>query len=132
MLVNIPVSIGELIDKITILEIKLDQIKNKTQLNLIELELAHLNSTFDKLNLNKEELIELKQQLKHTNKILWDIENFKRLCEQTKQFDDPFIQAARAVYLNNDLRAKIKKQINTTTGSTLHEVKHYTEYTTLL
>ena len=120
-----PISVGELIDKITILEIKMLMIKNPEKLLNVTKELTALNQIYLE-NLNKSyELIKLKNSLYQVNQELWYIEDYKRACEQTQNFDLVFIEAARNVYLKNDLRASIKREINSLTGSIIVEVKSY-------
>jgi len=119
-----PISIGELIDKITILELKQEYIKEETKLINIEHELDELTAILNNL-LIQPPLTEQTVKLKAVNRDLWLIENFKRTCEQTGRFDRAFTQAAREVYLKNDLRAKIKREINTITGSSIVEEKSY-------
>ena len=120
-----PISVGELIDKITILEIKMLMIKNPEKLLNVTQELTALNQIYLE-NLNKSyELIKLKNSLYQVNQELWYIEDYKRACEQTQNFDLVFIEAARNVYLKNDLRASIKREINSLTGSIIVEVKSY-------
>ena len=123
MSVMIPVSVGELIDKITILRIKAQLIIGLEKLKNIEQELQLLEKVRDNTDLPDLDLLE--QELYKVNRQLWDIENYKRTCEQTGNFDLLFIEAARNVYLKNDLRAQIKKQINTLAGSTIVEEKSY-------
>lgn len=124
MLVTAPISVGELVDKITILEIKLDRINDAHKLTNIALELSHLNETLASLDLKNTEAL-LRSDLKQINSELWDIENFKRLCESTQDFGQPFIEAARNVYLKNDQRAALKRAINVLAGSTIIEEKSY-------
>lgn len=124
MQIKIPVSIGELIDKITILEIKLELIKDLYKLSNIEYELDQLNAKLNQLNLPKD-VEEQKIALTAVNRRLWDIENFKRDCEKKKKFDDKFIEAARNVYIFNDERAAIKRKINLIAGSDIIEEKSY-------
>ena len=122
------ISAGELLDKITILEIKKEKIKNKEKLDAINKEYLTLNESLKKnLNINSE-IKELWSQLKMVNTQLWDIEDAKRLSEKNKKFGDEFIELARNVYKFNDRRAKIKSKINQLTGSNIKEVKQYTEY----
>ena len=123
MSVMIPVSVGELIDKITILRIKAQLIIGLEKLKNIEQELQLLEEVRDNTDFPDLDLLE--QELYKVNRQLWDIENYKRTCEQTGNFDLLFIEAARNVYLKNDLRAQIKKQINTLAGSTIVEEKSY-------
>ncbi len=122
------ISVGELLDKITILEIKKEKINNKEKLDAINKEYLTLNECLKKnLNINSE-IKELWSQLKIVNTQLWDIEDAKRLSEKNKKFGDEFIELARNVYKFNDRRAKIKSKINQLTGSNIKEVKQYTEY----
>ena len=122
MIVNAPISVGELIDKITILKIKSILIKDITKLKNIEQELQLLEELKDSLNINVDSL---QSNLYGVNLELWHIENFKRECEKNQRFDDKFIESARQVYLKNDLRASLKKQINELVGSTIIEEKSY-------
>jgi hypothetical protein len=119
-----PISLGELLDKITILELKLEYIRDQTKLINIEHELDELTAILNKLIIQTP-LTEQREALLAVNRELWHIENFKRECEQTGRFDRAFTQAAREVYLKNDLRAKIKREINTATGSNIVEEKSY-------
>ena len=122
------ISAGELLDKITILEIKKEKIKNKDKLDIVNKEYSTLNDSLKKnLNINTE-IKELWSELKIVNTQLWDIEDAKRLSEKNKKFGDEFIELARNVYKFNDRRAKIKSKINQLTGSNIKEVKQYTEY----
>lgn len=123
MPVMIPVSVGELIDKITILRIKTQLIHNPDKLKNIEQELQLLEEVRGSADLPNLDLLE--QELYRVNRQLWDIENYKRTCEQTGNFDLLFIEAARNVYLKNDLRAQIKRQINQLVGSKIIEEKSY-------
>lgn len=125
MIVLAPISVGELIDKITILKIKSNLIKDKIKLSNIEKELQALEELKDTLNLDLDKLDPLESQLYKVNLELWHIENYKRQSEKEQLFDDSFINAARQVYLKNDLRAKIKKDINTLVGSSIVEEKSY-------
>ena len=119
------ISAGELIDKITILEIKKDKIKQVEKLLEINKEFKSLIETFNKNISNNEEIKDLMSNLKEINLKLWDIEDKKRLAERKKIFDDKFIQLARDVYKFNDERAKIKLKINILLGSNIKEVKSY-------
>lgn len=121
----IPVSVGELIDKITILEIKLDKIKNKDALNNIKNEHKKL-STIASTLLPK--LGNFKNKMRHVNEEIWDIEDGVRDCERNKTFDEDFITLARSVYFKNDERATIKRQINELFNSEIVEEKSYTKY----
>ena len=119
------ISAGELIDKITILEIKKEKIKNTKKLVEIEKELKSLNSTLDKFIPDFNNISDYKNQLKKINVKLWDIEDGKRLAEKNNKFGDEFIKLARNVYKFNDERAKIKLSINNALGSNIKEVKSY-------
>ena len=119
------ISAGELLDKISILEIKLENIKDKEKLGEIKKEYKSLEET-KKLNIEiTENLQELINQLSEINLKLWNIEEKKRICEKNADFGDNFIQLSRNVYINNDKRAKIKLEINKLLGSNIKEVKSY-------
>jgi len=119
------ISAGELLDKISILEIKLDNIKDKDKLIEINKEYKSLEEA-KKSNIKiSENLEKLVNQLKEINLKLWNIEEQKRLCEKNSDFGKNFIQLSRNVYLNNDKRAKIKSDINKLLGSNIKEVKSY-------
>lgn len=119
-----PISLGELIDKITILELKQEYITDPGKLANIEHELRELNNILGNL-LIKTPLADERAALKSVNRELWHIENFKRECEGNGRFDRAFIEAGREVYLKNDLRARIKREINAKTGSSIVEEKSY-------
>ena len=119
------ISAGELIDKITILEIKKEKISNKEKLTEVEKELASLNKTLKKSIKDESKISNFKNDLKNINLKLWDIEDGKRLAEKNSQFDEKFIELARSVYKLNDERAKIKLAINNALGSNIKEVKSY-------
>ena len=119
------ISAGELIDKITILNIKKEKITNNEKLVEIEKELKSLKDTFNKKIIPDNSLLELMEQLKKINLKLWDIEDEKRNAEKNKKFDERFIELARNVYKFNDERAKIKLKINNLLGSNIKEVKSY-------
>ena len=119
------ISAGELIDKITILNIKKEKITNNEKLVEIEKELKSLKDTFNKKIIPDNSLLELMEQLKKINLKLWDIEDGKRNAEKNKKFDERFIELARNVYKFNDERAEIKLKINNLLGSNLKEVKSY-------
>ncbi|MFL2888262.1 MAG: DUF6165 family protein [Pelagibacteraceae bacterium] len=119
------ISAGELVDKITILEIKKNKISEKEKLSEIQKELLSLNKTFKK-SIMEEKLIQIqKEKLKEINGKLWDIEEEKRNCEKKKDFGGEFIKLARNVYKFNDERAKLKSEINRILGSNIKEVKSY-------
>ena len=119
------ISAGELIDKITILEIKKVKINENNKLIDVEKELSSLNDTFKKLIPKSSEIQPLIENLKSINLRLWDIENEKRLSEKNKDFGPKFIELARSVYKNNDERSKIKLEINNILGSNIKEVKYH-------
>ena len=119
------ISAGELIDKITILEIKKIRISNKEKLNDIEKELSSLNGTMKKSIPDQNLIKDLIVKLKEINLKLWDIEDGKRTAEKENNFGEKFIELARNVYKFNDERAKIKLAINNTLGSNIKEVKSY-------
>ena len=119
------ISAGELIDKITILEIKKGKISNKEKLVEVNKELISLNETLKKSIKDENKILNFKNDLKNINLKLWDIEDGKRLAEKNSQFDEKFIELARSVYKFNDERAKIKLAINNALGSNIKEVKSY-------
>jgi len=119
------ISAGELIDKITILEIKENKIIDKTKLANVRKELGSLNNTLNKFIPDLSKIIELKVSLKEINLKLWSIEDSKRNAEKIKNFGNNFIELARNVYKFNDERAKLKLQINKLLGSNIQEVKSY-------
>lgn len=129
MQIQIPAAIGELIDKITILQIKAEKINDTEKLTHIHTELELLEQTRHTHVGDTSELTDLTAQLKTTNLALWEIEDDIRDCERQQDFGDKFIQLARSVYLQNDQRCDIKRQINTLTGSQIMEVKSYADYT---
>jgi len=120
------ISAGELIDKITILEIKKIKVNDSNKLKDVEKELSTLTSTFNQSIVDSSKIQHLIDNLKLINLKLWDIESKKRLAEKNKDFDEKFIELARNVYKNNDERSKIKLEINNILGSNIREVKsHY-------
>tara|TARA_A100001011_G_scaffold343756_1_gene378348 strand:- start:457 stop:852 length:396 start_codon:yes stop_codon:yes gene_type:complete len=119
------ISAGELIDKITILEIKKAKITNKDKLIEIEKELLSLNDTMKKFIPDNSEISKFKNNLKDINLKLWDIEDGKRSAEKNNNFGEEFVELARKVYKFNDERAKIKLAINNILGSNIKEVKSY-------
>ena len=119
------ISAGELIDKITILEIKKEKISNKEKLAEVNKELISLNETLKKSINNESKISSFKNDLKNINLKLWDIEDGKRSAEKNNKFDEKFIELARSVYKFNDERAKIKLAINNALGSNIKEVKSY-------
>ena len=122
------ISAGELVDKITILEIKKEKITNKEKLIEIKKELDSLTNTFNKSIKKNINLEILTKKLKNINLKLWDVEDKKRELEKKQEFGKEFIELARNVYLNNDKRAKIKFEINKLLGSNIKEVKQYVNY----
>ena len=124
----VEVSVGELLDKISILEIKKDKIKDPEKLEYIKDELSILRDEF-KNNIKSDSKIDkLYQSLKIINARLWTIEDDKRKCEKEKDFTENFIKLSRDVHILNDDRAKIKLEINNHTGSKIKEIKEYTSY----
>lgn len=126
--VHVEVGAGELIDKITILEIKSDRITDEDKLVNIRHELDVLTKTRDAQMQDSEELAKLSAELKQINEKIWGIEDDIRECESRKDFGEQFIELARGVYHTNDKRAAVKKQINLLTGSDIIEEKSYTDY----
>ena len=119
------ISAGELIDKITILEIKKEKISNKEKLVEVNKELNSINETLKKTINDESKIINFKNDLKKINLKLWDIEDGKRSAEKNNKFDGKFIELARNVYKFNDERAKLKLAINNALGSNIKEVKSY-------
>ena len=124
----VEVSIGELLDKISILEIKQEKIKDTEKLKFISNEHSILKKQLDKNIKTDNKLEELFQSLKEINAKLWVIEDDKRQCEKDKNFGEEFIKLSRDVHFLNDDRAKIKLEINNLTGSAIKEIKEYTNY----
>ena len=124
----VEVSVGELLDKISILEIKQEKIKDAESLKFIEDEYKVLKSELDKNIKTDEKLKNLFNLLKEINSKLWVIEDDKRMCEKNKDFGEKFIKLSRDVHFLNDNRAKIKLEINNHTGSKIKEIKEYTSY----
>ncbi len=125
MMISVPISIGELLDKMTILQIKLERIKDEVKKKNVSKELNELLLVRKSNNLYSTELEEMISELKKVNESLWEIEDKIREKEAEKQFDAEFTDLARAVYITNDQRASIKKSINILTGSALIEEKSY-------
>ena len=125
MIVHVPISIGELLDKISILLIKKDKITDKNKLEYIENELEKLKSVLDSTDIKNNKTTHYLSQLKDINLKLWNIENDIRVCERKNIFDEKFIELARSVYKFNDQRAIIKSHINKEFQSTIIEVKSY-------
>ena len=124
-IINVPISVGELIDKITILEIKKDKLKNIKLKNILK-ELSFLRAVLEKNSIFIPD--ENFFQLKSINLKLWDIEDKIRIKEKNKEFDNEFIQLARSVYLNNDRRSETKKELNIMFNSEIIEEKSYEKY----
>jgi hypothetical protein len=124
----VEVSVGELLDKISILEIKQDKIKDSEKLSFVNNEHSILKNQFEKNVKSDEKLEKLFQDLKDINAKLWVIEDDKRNCEKNKDFGEKFIKLSRDVHFLNDDRAKIKLEINNHTGSAIREIKEYTSY----
>ena len=124
----VEVSVGELLDKISILEIKQEKIKDTEDLKFIKDEYNILKAELDKNVKNDENLKNLFNSLKKINSKLWVIEDDKRMCEKNKDFGEKFIKLSRDVHFLNDERAKIKLEINNHTGSKIKEIKEYTSY----
>ena len=123
------ISVGELFDKITILNIKLKKINDPEKLKNIKTELEVLIEQSNKIILdNKEALNKNVQKLQEINEKLWDIENIKRECEANKDFGESFIKISRDVHFKNDIRAQIKKEINLLSNSQIVEEKEYSRY----
>ncbi|GAA3569109.1 MULTISPECIES: DUF6165 family protein [Marinobacter] len=127
--IKVPVSFGEVLDKITILEIKSERIADETKVKNVRLELEELSRTWDEAVADQAAIAELRQQLKMVNEQLWEIEDDIRDQEAAQDFGDRFIELARAVYVTNDKRAAIKKDINLALGSRFVEEKSYQDYT---
>ena len=127
MLINTPISLGELVDKISILIIKQKNITDETKLDHVKKELDFLQKTLMNY-VQQEEINNYLENLININSKLWNIEDDIRECERKKLFDQTFIDLARSVYFTNDERARVKNDINKTFGSELVEVKSYEEY----
>ncbi len=126
--ISVPVSYGELIDKITILEIKSERIKDAAKLANVRVELDLLNDTWQADSAARSDIAAERDALRRVNEALWDIEDRIRVKEKAKAFDAEFIELARSVYIRNDERAVIKRAINEKLGSTLVEEKSYEDY----
>ncbi len=127
-LIEVPVSYGELLDKITILQIKSERMSDPTKLANVRRELDALNETWGRAAESKIDIGEPLAALKAVNLRLWVIEDDIRIKESLQQFDDEFIQLARSVYFENDERARLKREINQQLGSALVEEKSYQDY----
>ena len=124
-IINVPISVGELIDKVSILEIKKDKLKNLKLKNILK-ELSFLRAVIEKNSIFIPD--EIFFQLKSINLKLWDIEDKIRIKEKNKEFDNEFIELARSVYLNNDRRSEKKKELNIMFNSEIIEEKSYEKY----
>ena len=122
------ISAGEILDKISILEIKLEKIKDKASLEEINKEYKILKEVQNSSLEVTEKLKTLFKEIKEINLNLWNIEDKLRICEKNKDFGQTFIELARGVYLNNDKRSKIKSEINKILGSNIREIKQYANY----
>ena len=123
------ISVGELFDKITILNIKLKKINDPMKLKNVKTELDSLKEQSNKINLtDNETLKKYVQKLQDINEELWDIENNKRECEANKDFGEKFIEISRNVHFKNDIRASVKKEINLLSDSKINEEKEYSKY----
>jgi hypothetical protein len=127
MIINTPISLGELIDKISVLVIKEKKIKDEKKNNLIREELTLLRKTLNEVA-NNNSINNYLNQLIDVNSTLWKIEDEIRDCEKNKKFDQKFIELARSIYITSDKRAEIKLEINNKFGSKIVEVKSYTKY----
>ena len=129
MKILVEISVGDLFDKITILNIKLKKIIDSEKLINISKELEVLNEQSQKVNVSdKKALSDLTVKLQNINEELWDIENHKRECEAKKEFGESFIKLSRDVHFKNDIRAEIKKEINLLSNSNIVEEKEYSKY----
>ena len=128
MKINLPASIGELFDKITILEIKKLKIKDKTKLKIVNQELSLLKKVVLTKRINRRKLAPTIKKLKNINLQLWNVEDKLRIFEKNKSFKKDFVNYARKVYHMNDKRAFLKNEINIKTNSLISEVKSYEEY----
>ena len=126
--ISVPVSPGELLDKITILEIKAERITDEAELRNVKVELALLIQTWGQSSVDHDAVSPLRQALKEINQALWDIEDRIRVKEAKKEFDQEFVDLARSVYVQNDQRATAKKEINVLLGSQIVEEKSYAAY----
>jgi len=125
---KIPISWGELLDKITILQIKNENLTSESALENVEREFKQLGSILTKNFPSNADAQQFEEELRHINQKLWDIEDKIREKEKHKSFDDEVIQLARSVYITNDERSRIKRRINETFGSELVEEKSYSDY----
>ncbi|NQU26452.1 MAG: hypothetical protein HQ567_34635 [Candidatus Nealsonbacteria bacterium] len=126
--IHVPVAAGELLDKITILQIKSKRISDENRLANVRRELNELSAVYDRTVVPSAELTAFGEELRTINAELWDIEDEIRRCEARKEFADRFVELAWAVYRTNDRRAAVKRQIDVLTGSKLVEEKQYESY----
>ena len=124
----VEVSVGELLDKISILEIKKEKIEDQNKLKFINEEFKLLKDQYDKNVKPDHKINELFKKLKEINNKLWNIENEKRLCEKNSDFGEVFIRTSRDIHFLNDERGKVKLEMNNHTGSKIKEIKEYTSY----
>ena len=129
MALKVDISVGEFLDKMTILEIKSERIQDSTKLQNVERELDLLRKTWTDSAFGETDIGANLSELKSVNEMLWDIEDQIRVKEAAQSFDDDFIRLARSVYQTNDLRAVIKRELNRVLGSDLIEEKSYPDYT---
>ena len=122
------ISVGELLDKISILEIKLEKVRDKIKLKEINKEYKILREVQNSSIKETEKFQILFKKIKKINQNLWNIEDKLRICEKNKDFGQNFIKLARGVYMNNDKRSKIKSKINEVSGSNIKEIKQYVDY----
>ena len=127
--IKVPVSFGEVLDKITILEIKSERIADAEKVKNVRLELDELSATWNEAVQDQAAIADLRRQLKEVNEALWEIEDDIRDQEAAQDFGAKFIELARAVYVTNDKRASIKKDVNLALGSRFVEEKSYQDYT---
>ncbi len=126
--IHVPVSPGEVLDKITILEIKSERMDDPAKVANVRVELALLKETWNKAIADDEVIQKLHSQLKEINEALWEIEDDIRDKERAREFDERFIELARAVYFTNDRRSEVKKKLNLHLGSEIVEEKSYKDY----
>ena len=126
---HVPVSPGEVLDKITILEIKSERMSDPEKVANVRAELSLLQKTWDGVIKDTDVIRDLHAQLKEINEALWEIEDDIRDKERVKEFDERFVELARAVYFTNDRRSKVKKELNLHLGSEIVEEKSYQDYT---
>jgi len=126
--IKVPVSPGEVLDKITILEIKSERMSDPEKVSNVRVELALLQQTWDEAIADDEDIRRLRAQLKEINEALWEIEDDIRDKERAREFDERFVELARAVYFTNDRRSEVKKELNLHLGSQIIEEKSYQDY----